>query len=176
MNNELPPPPSLLTLSPSLLRKFHTLSGGDVRTYKQMFIALWRWLWPISRLESIGLVYNLPVVLGSLSPRLSAYEWFALSKLYLLTSGGATSVNTRSYPFSSAEYQLMLSLMKKGIIVRTSFDPAHPYLVRPQHINKTYISLTPSGIAFYKRVVVELHKLSHKDVYLLSLGAKETGQ
>ena len=121
MNNQEPDPPTLLTLSPTLLRKFTTLSGGDVRTFKQVFIALWRWLWPISRLESISLVYNLPVVLGSLSPRLSVYQWFTLSKLYLLTSGGGGAVNTRNYQFRPMEGQHITQLMRLGVVVRTSF-------------------------------------------------------
>jgi len=176
MNNQAPDPPSLLTLSPVLLRKFKTLSGGDVKTFKQMFIALWRWLWPISRFDVVLLAYNLPVVLDQALPHLTVHQYFMLAKLYLLSGGGSQAVNSRHYKFRGMENQHIKLLMRFGLLTRTSFDPAHPYLVKPSHINKTYISLTTSGIAFHKLVVKELHRLSHNDVYLLALGQKETSQ
>lgn len=176
MDNSLPDPPPLHALSPSLLTKFRTLSGGDVRTFKQVFIALWRWLWPISRFDSITLAYSLPDVLAQVEPSLTVYEWFTLCKLYVLTGGGVTSLNTRNFPIEHNDKRRVKTMMNHKLLVRTSFDPAHPHLVRPSHINKTYISFTPLGIRFYKLVVKELHRLSYEDSYRLTLGTKENAR
>ena len=172
MKETIPDPPSLLTLSPSLLRKFRTLSGGDVRTFKQVFIALWRWLWPISRLNDLVLAYSIPSSLAQVNPSITLFEFFLVCKLYLLSGGGSQAVNTVNYTFSPGERQHLKRLKHLHLITRTSFDPLHPHLVRPSHINRTYISLTPSAITMYKAVMREVHRTSHNDLYLLSLGQK----
>lgn len=173
MKQQQPLPPSLPTVSPVLLTQFNTLSGGDVRLFKQVYMALWRWLWPLSRFDVITLGYLIPGVLASLSPRLTVQLWFMLSKLYYLTSGGGAAVDTRNYPFTKTEINYIGKLIKAGMINRTSFDPAHPHAVKPSHIVKTYISLTVPGITYYNAVVKEIHRTSHIDTYKLSVGRKQ---
>lgn len=174
MNEQQTPlPPSLPTVSLSLLNQFKSISGGDVRVFKQVYMALWRWLWPMSRFDSITLAYLVPGVLASLSPRLTVYQWFMLCKLYFLTSGGGAAVDSRNYPFSLTERNYISKLINAGLIRRTTFDPAHPHAVKPSHINNTFISFTVPGITFYKAVVKEIHRTSHIDTYKLSVGRKQ---
>lgn len=175
IDQEPPSPPSLPTVSSTLLTQFNTLSGGDVRLFKTVYMALWRWLWPVSRFDSITLAYLIPGVLASLSPRLTTYQWFTLCKLYTLSRGGAAAVNTRNYQFTPMEGQHITHMMRQGIVIRTSFDPAHPHLVKPSHINKTYISFTAPGISFYKAVVKEIHRTSYIDTYRSIVSHKTKG-
>lgn len=173
IDKQAPPPPSLPTVSTVLLNQFKSISGGDVRLFKQVYLALWRWLWPISRFDSIALAYLIPGTLAQVTPRLTTYQWFTLCKLYFLTSGGGAAVNTRNYQFTTTEGQNITHLMRSGLLVRTTFDPAHPHAVKPSHINKTYISFTPYGLSFYKVVVKNVHKASHIDTYRLTVGHKQ---
>jgi hypothetical protein len=171
MDKTLPSPPSL---SSTLLTQFNTLSGGaGVRIFRTMYLHLWRYLWPVSRFDDVALAYTLPRVLGSLDPLLTLHQWFTLSKLHTLSRGGVDAVNTRSYPFTKVEGHHIARLIEHNMIRRTSFDPAHPHLVRPKHIQRTYISFTPSGLNYFRGVLREMYRTSHNDIYLLTIGSNK---
>ena len=175
IDQQPPSPPSLPTVSTVLFNQFNTLSGGDVRLFKTVYMALWRWLWPVSRFDVITLGYLIPGVLASLSPRVTVYQWFMLCKLYFLTSGGGGAVDSRNYPFTTTELNYISKLINAGMIRRTTFDPAHPHAVKPSYINNTFISFTVPGITYYRAVVKEIHRTSHIDTYRLSVGRKTKG-
>lgn len=172
MNSHSPDPPLLNTLSPSLLTQFNTLSAGGRRLFKQVYLAVWHHLWPVSRFDAVALAYSLPGTLNSLDPRLSVIQWFVLSRLYVLTSAGSQTIDSRNIQFSAWDRQVIQVLMQHQFVVRTSFDPAHPHAVKPSHITKTYITLTPSGLSFFRVVVKEINKQACKDSYLASVGSK----
>jgi len=175
INQQSPSPPSLPTVSPLLLTTFNTLSGGDVRLFKQVYLAVWRFLWPVSRFDVITLAYLIPGTLAQVKPKITVYQWFMLCKLYFLTSGGGAAVDSCKYPFTTTELNYISKLINAGLIHRTTFDPAHPHAVKPSHINNTFISFTVPGITFYKAVVKEIHRTSHIDTYRLSVGRKTKG-
>lgn len=174
MNESPPSPPSLPSLSPTLLSQFQSLPGGGRVLFKTVFHALWRWLWPLSRVDAVALAYAIPSLLDKMNPRLSALQFFMLCRLITLSGGGSSAVNTLDRPFNDAEGKHLIRLSQLGFIVRTSFDPAHPHRVRPSHITKTYISLTPSGISFYKLVVYRTRKAVNDDLYTLAMGRKRS--
>lgn len=164
MNKQpLPAIPPIPTISPSLLTAFGSLRGGGQRMWKALYGAVWRYLWPKSRLTDVALCYAIPVALKQSSPLLHNSQWFTLSKLWLCSDGGAQAVNTRQYPMNGDESKAIKIMMGHSLLVRTSFDPAHPYLVRPSHINKTYISFTTAGIAYYLAVVDLINKRAQSD-------------
>ena len=175
MKEQTPSPPTLSSISPTLLTTFGSISGGGQRVFRTVFLALWRWLWPISRLDPMILAYLLPAALDQVEPNITLHQWFILSKLYFLSSGGAVAVNSHTYRFTSRERHVIPRLMDHGLIIRTTFNPADPYAIKPRSIQKTYISFTAVGVRYYKLVVKEVHRISHKDIYLLSLGMKEQG-
>jgi len=173
---DLPPsPPSLPTVSQSIHEMFNTLRGGDVVLFKRIYLALWRYLWPLSRVDPVTLGYCSADCLAQVpgGSGVTVTDWHLLCKLYILSSGGKEAINGRNYPFRSGERHRIARLKDLGLVVRTSFDPAHPHLVKPKHISKSYISFTPSGIQFYKAVVQCIHKTAHKDILLLYSGTNK---
>lgn len=150
---ELPSPPLLSELSPSLLNEFGTLSGGQ-RAFKTIFFAVWRYLWDFSRVDPVVQCYVIPKILKNSQPRLKLHEWYSLCRLYVLTSSGSVTIDSRNIEFSDVETgNVFPALRKLGLITRTSFDPANPRAVKPKHINLTYISFTPVGKTFVRGVL-----------------------
>lgn len=177
MNKHTPPaPPTLPVLSPSLLTTFGSLSGGERRIFKRLYLALWRFLWPVSRLDGVALGYTIPRCLVELNPRLSISSWFMLSRLYILTGGGATAIDSRMIHFNSYDREVIRTLMNHKFVIRTSFDPEHPYLRKASHINLTYISLTPPGLSFFRVVVKKINQSAYLDTLAACTGPKEKGQ
>ena len=160
------PLPSLPILSPSLHTKYNTLSGAvERRLFKSIYIAVWHYLWPVRRFDEISQAYTLPGALGSLQPTVTVSQWFMLSKLWVLTSAGAVAVNSRNYSFTNTDRNIIAKLQDHALLIRTSFDPAAPYAVKPSHIQRTYISFTPAGVHYFRGVVKECDRLMMYDLY-----------
>lgn len=177
MNNNNTSPPLLSTLSPSIQTMYTSCGGADRKTFKRLYLAVWRFLWPLSRYDAVVLAYAIPGVLKKLdAPGLCISDWFMLSRLFMLTSGGSHCVDSRNVPFTVWDREVIRTLMQLGYVIRTSFDPAHPRAVKPSHISKTYISLTPSGIAFFRVVVEKISRAVRDDTLNASTGRKRESQ
>ena len=166
-NQQQPSPvPSLPTLSLSLFSKYNTLSGAvERRLFKSIYIAVWHYLRPVSSFVDIAQVYVVPGALQLIQPILTLTQWFMLSRLWILSSQGAVAVDSRNYSFGSTDRNVIANIKDHGLLIRTSFDPAAPYAVKPKHIQKTYISFTPSGIHYYRGVVKQCDRLLMLDLF-----------
>lgn len=175
--NKLAPDPVLPpTLSPSLVTQFKALPGGGRSLFKRLYFGLWRYLWPVSRLDQIALAYPAAVILAQVN--LPPSRFWMLCRLWVLSSGGKIAVNSRHYPFDKHHRQYIADNIKLGYLVRTSFDPAHPHAVRPSHIQRTWISFTPAGVRFFKSVVQRINDYARKDVlsFIDASNEKEPGE
>ncbi len=160
------PLPSLPVLSPQLHIKYNTLSGAvERRLFKSIYIAVWHYLWPVRRFDEVAQAYPLPGALDSLKPAVKLAQWFILSKLWMLSNSGAVAVDSRNHSFSRTESNYIGRLQAIGLLIRTSFDPAHPYAVKPIYIVKTYISFTPAGVHYYRGVVKKCNTMMMADLY-----------
>jgi hypothetical protein len=128
--------------------------------FKRLFIALWRYLWPISRIDPLIWCYVLPDALGTLK----LTEWFVLCRVWVHTSGGANAIDSRLVKFDGNERTRLAKMIKLGYLVRSSFDPASPRLVSSRCINRVYISFTPSGIRFVRGVLQSISKAVRDDL------------
>ncbi len=166
MEVSVPPAPNLPILSPSLLTVFGSISGGaERRLFKRLYIAVWHYLWPIRRMDEVSQAYTLPGALGSLKPSVSVYQWFLLSRLWVLSGGGAVAIDSRNHTFTSTERNMIANLIDHRLLIRTTFDPLAPHAVKPSHIVKTFISFTPLGVQFYRVVVKGCNKRLMNDLY-----------
>jgi hypothetical protein len=175
--NKLAPDPVLPpSLSPALLSQFSALSGGGRSMFKRLYFALWRYLWPISRLDQIALAYPAPLILAQAN--LLPSDYWLLCRLWVLSSGGRIAVNSRYYPFTKVHRQIIADNIKRGYLVRTSFDPANPHAVRPSHIQRTWISFTPSGVRSFKSLLEQINNYARKDVlaFIDASNQKEPGE
>lgn len=163
-NKSIPDPPSLAVLSPSILKTFTTLSGGPKQLFKTLFYALWRYLWPISRIDGVLHCYLLPLTLDQAPGNLTVYQWFLLCRLFMLTGGGSTPIDSRSVQFTKHEQNMIPGLIRTGLILRTSFDPAMVRYSSHRSIQKVFISFTPSGLAFIRGVLTGLNKALRNDL------------
>jgi hypothetical protein len=147
-------PPSLSTLSPSVLTQFNALGGGQRGLFKTVFNALWRYLWPISKVDPVLLSYALPAALDGLKLR----QWVVLARLFMLTTAGSHAIDSRRCRFTGTEENIIPDLMRLGYIQRTSFDPASPHLIASRAIQKVYISFTPLGIRYVRGVLDRVNR------------------
>lgn len=166
MDKTTPDPPSLYTLSPSILKTFTSLRGGQQTLFKALFMALWRYLWNIRRITPVAHCYALKSALMSLQPSLSVSQWFVLSKLYLFSEAGSLAIDSRSLNIKPGSWEIkcITSLSRLKFIRRTSFDPANPRLLSHRSNQKVFISFTPSGISFYGVVLKRLNDIVRDDL------------
>ena len=177
MSTVLPDPPLLPFLSTSLHTTYSSLRGGGERSlFKRLYLAVWRYLWPISRIDPVALAYMIPDSLELNSTRLTVYEWFMLCRLIVLTDSGSHSIDTMFIKIRPSDYHTLRKLKSLGFITRTTFNPADPYGIKPSHITNHYITLNPSGVQYYRGVVKQISKLVHNDLFAASTGAKQKGQ
>ena len=171
------PSPSLPILSPSLHTKYSTLSGAvERRLFKSIYIAVWHYLWPVRRFNEVAQAYTLPGALDLIKPTVTVSQWFMLSKLWMLSGAGSVAVDSRNHSFTGTEINYIANLITHGLLIRTSFDPAAPYAVKPRHIQRTYISFTPSGVHYYGVVVKECDRLLMYDLYPALRNTKQKAQ
>jgi hypothetical protein len=81
-----------------------------------------------------------------------SYFWF-LARLWLLSDGAKGAINTCNHIFTHADTDTIVVMMKAGYLIRTSFDPAHPHNIKPSSIQRTWVSFTGSGVAYYLKLV-----------------------
>lgn len=141
-----PDPPSLLTLSPSLLTTFNTLRGGQRPVFRRLFIAVWHYLWPISKLDGVLFCAMLPKCLGEVRP----HQFFMLCRLYLLSDQGRQTIDRRNLVLRAGDLDFINQLKHLGFIRRTTFDPLAPHLITHRCNAPIFISFTPAGIAFVR--------------------------
>jgi hypothetical protein len=157
-------PPSLGSLSPSLLTSFGSLSTGARKLFLRLYRAVWNHLVPFSRLMDAAHLWDLPSLLSGLSPSISVHSFFMLSRLWLLTGAGASSVDVRALGLSSSEVKQVSMLVRSSLVSRSYFDPLHPHLSAFRSRQIVFISLTPAGITFYKLVLQALRDRSRADL------------
>jgi len=173
MNRPVPSSPSLSVSSSSLLTTFVTLSGGERRLFKRLYTALWHYLWPMSEFDAVSVVYTLPWVLNQSDPRITVHQWFALSRLYVLTNGGAVAFNNINKAFDTHERARLTQMIHLDLLLRTTFDPAQPHAVKPSHITRTYVSFTPTGVKYYNDTVKQINERAHIDIYHATTAATD---
>ncbi|MBE3086042.1 MAG: hypothetical protein IMZ64_07485 [Bacteroidetes bacterium] len=150
------------SLPSSSLAKFLSLCGGERAAFNHLYHRLWAHLWPIKQVEALSFGYAVNPVADDLG--LIPGQVWLLSRLWVLSGGGVRAVNSMHHSFTNHEKHLISKFMKSGHIVRTSFDPALPDAVKPAYIQRTYISLTPSGVFLFKSVVRKIDKYIQSDV------------
>jgi len=153
---------SLPSLPSSVLSHFLTLCGDNKKLFKSLYNRLWTHLWPIQEVEAISFGYAVNIVIYSFD--LVPGDFWLLSRLMVLSAGGVRAVNSDDHIFSHYENNVITRLMKRGYITRSSFDPAKPANVQKAKIQKTFMSLTPSGIFLHKSVVRKVNKYVQNDI------------
>ena len=156
--NDLPPdPPSLDILSPSsspsssLMKAF--VSSHNTIVFRRMFKALWRYLWPVSRVAAISHSYAVKAVLKKMQPVLTISHFYILGRLYLVSAGGSLTIDSRRIKLRSYESVCITDLCRHKLMHRTCFDPLHARLSSHRSTQKVFVSFTPAGIAFYRGVL-----------------------
>jgi hypothetical protein len=171
--NYLPPVPSLSVISPTVIKRFNSLSGGQKNLFKTVYLALWRYLYPFSKLDAVAYGYMLNTALKQYPMiKLNSHQFYTLARLWVLSAGGKQTVNRLNHVFKSNERCNIGYFKQMGLITVTSFDPAHPHLVRPQSISRSYLSFTPAGIKYYRGVVDKAVKLVRDDILNGMTGTK----
>jgi hypothetical protein len=121
----------------------------------------------VSKIDTLGFGYAVPFVLAQ--EEIHSGQFWMMSRLWVLSASGSQAVNTHHYKMDKTqEHKNIRSLVDLGFLIRTSFDPAHPYAVRPSHIQRTYISFTPAGVRYYKSVVEKVNRYVRDDVLRLA--------
>jgi hypothetical protein len=165
-------PPNISVISPSLLKTYITLRGGARNVFKRLYYGVWSYLLPVSRLDVIAFSYAIPIVLRD-RPGITITMFSMMSRLWIYTVGGSVACNSVNYTFVSVDRRNISRLISLGFVKRTSFDPAHPYNIKPNYIQRTWISLTPEGISFYNGVVKQVYKIVQDDTLASMLDAKQ---
>jgi len=164
MDKNTPDPPSLYDLSPSLQKAYVSLHGGAALLFRRLFIALWRYLWPVSRVSPVANSYVLPRLLKSLKPALTMSQWFMLCRLYIISGAGSLVVDSRQLKLSRFDLSCVYALEDHKLITRTRFDPLNPRLTSHRTTKPVFITFTPSGIAFYRGAINVINYAVMNDV------------
>lgn len=156
--------PPLSSLSPSLLKQFKLLSGGGVDLFRMMYTKMWNHLFPYSKLVEVAIIYTLPDILAKYYKGITVGDILLLLRLWFLSQGSKKTINTSYDRIHRRESFRIKKFIEAGYIVRTSFDPLHPYALRPASISKNYISWTPAGVAFMHKIIERMKVQAQNDV------------
>lgn len=170
--NPSPPPVSFLTSrlstsSPSCSSLYSVVENKSL--FKTIFLGVWAYIWPFSSCESFNLIYALPMALKKQDIKLQQQEFNLLAKLIYLTGGGVRCVDSRKIDKNGDDRQYISDLLKGGFISRSHFDPSSPYLIKDRTIQKVYISITPMGLRYYKKVVQSIRVIAANDLLKASI-------
>lgn len=169
--------PSLGSLSGSLVEDYRLLPPDGRRLFLRAYRSLWQYLVPLSGLEPLGHYSGLPVVLNSLSPRLTVHTFCLFSRLYVLSGAGARAVDLRGLSLHfSDRARLIPHMIKNGLLTRSFFDPSYPHLLPYRHVRPVFLSLTGEGVAFYRLVLSKLREHARKEQVQYMEHQKEKGQ
>ena len=160
--------PSLSLLGGAVLKDFNSLHNGAKGVFRRLYLALYNWLVPQSKLEIFYMSNYINPALDQLNPKVSMYEFYLLARLYYLSGGGVHALDSRMIKFTTTENKYIRNLMKLGFITRSSFDPASPYLISNRCIQKVYLNLTMPGITFYNKLVVTVYNEAKMDLFALT--------
>lgn len=137
------------------------------KLFLRLYRAVWSYLWPLSRLGDVSQVYDLPAVLRTISPAtLTAYEFLLLSRFWSLSFGGVRVVDSRAVKqlqVDSYTRAVAYRLQKFGLITRSYFDPSRPHKTSHRAMNHVFISITPKGITYFKKVLKALNRTVARD-------------
>lgn len=155
--------PSLSMFSGAVLSDFNRLRGGARGTFKRIFIAVWNYLFNVSRLDDLQLYYYLPKVLEE--HKIKPTTFFTLCRLWVYSLGGSVTVDSRKFKHNDHDNMRIKELMRMGLVTRSAFDPSSPYLIKNRCMQHVFITFTAKGVAFYKSVVKDLYNYAKDDMY-----------